>query len=179
MRSAHVVMAQRLHFPVILCQRFAVPFFRDNVSVGIGDKLKQRREELNLSVAQVAARVKMAASTLYELERGDQRSTAKLAALCRLYDLNPDWVEFNRGQRLLSPKPEIQVDQDTGRFQVHGLFTTPEEVEVGIEWGKLREPARSLLREQVRLIVAKQLREERAAKRRLRDDGEPGPAGTD
>lgn len=140
--------------------------------MSIGPKLRARRQEMKIAVAEAAKRVGMAPSTLYDLERGEQVSSTKLAALCSLYGLNPDWVEFNRGPRLATAgkAAAVSVERDE-EIQVHGMQTTPEEVELGIEWGKLGEPTRSIVREQIMMLVARQKREERAAKKRARPAG--------
>ncbi len=145
--------------------------------MSIGRKLKVRREELGLTVKQVAERVGMAGSTLYDLEREEQQSMTKLAALCKLYGLNPDWVEFSRGVRLLTEAP-TEAARKSATLTVHGMQVTPEEVEVGIEWGKLDEPARTAVRQQIYLLVADQVRRKRAAKRKSdrERDGDHGQA---
>ena len=164
-------MLETLRFPVIPCQRYSVTEFRYKFVMSIGKRLKQRRIEIGLEVADVAKRVGMAASTLYDLERGDQHSSAKLAALCRLYGLNPDWAEFNTGPRLLSElKGQQRVAEPAVRYTLHGMQVTPEEVEMGIEWGKLEEPARQLIRQRIYLLVAEQVRKRRSSKKRSDGD---------
>ena len=152
------------------CQRHAVTVSRDTAPMSIGKRLKERRLEKKLTVAQVADGCGMGHSTLYDIERGDQPSTTKLHLLCAFLGLNPLWVEFKRPPRLiadLSPAKESRKVQEprTG-YTLHGMQTTSEEVEFGIEWGKLDEPARSLVRQQVMLLVAEQVR----AKRRKAKD---------
>lgn len=142
--------------------------------MSIGSKLKTRRIELDLDVADVARRVGMSATTLYDLERGEQRSTTKLAALCRLYGLNSEWVEYDRGARLAAGEQSKtnRIAEGTARYTLHGMQITSEEVEFGIEWGKLDEPARTLIRQQVMLLVAEQVRRKRA-KRDAKPDDKP------
>lgn len=112
----------------------------------------------------------MAASTLYELERGDQRSSTRLHRLCKVLGLNIEFVEHGRGPRLLSEgKAPLRVEDQALTYSLHHMQITPEEVEFGIEWGKLEEPARSFVRQQVFLLVAEQ-------KRRARSNKQPDPA---
>jgi transcriptional regulator with XRE-family HTH domain len=126
----------------------------------IGQRLKDRRLELRLSVASVAHTVGMAPSTLYDVERGDQTSSTKLHLLCDLLGLNAHWVETGRGPRLAAQDARKSHDS-TPRQTLHGVPITAEEVELGVEWGKLEEPVRSAIRQQVMLLVAEQVRRKR------------------
>lgn len=130
----------------------------------IGNRLKERRKELRLSVAEVADAVGMAHSTLYDIERGDQESSTKLHLLCALLGLNPKWVETGRSTRLAQPA-EVgtthKVADAGARYTLHGMQITPDETELGIEWGKLDEPLRSAIRQQIYLLVAEQVRRKR------------------
>lgn len=131
----------------------------------IGQRLKDRRLELRLSVASVAHTVGIAPSTLYDVERGDQTSSTKLHLLCDLLGLNAKWVETGRGPRLAADLPTAQearkaIDSAI-RQSLHGVPITAEEVELGVEWGKLEEPVRSTIRQQIMLLVAEQVRRKR------------------
>lgn len=131
----------------------------------IGSRLKSRRKELKLQVAEVARAVGMAPSTLYDIERGDQASSTKLHLLCAFLGLNPRWVETERGPRLAEAATRIsevrKVAETVGRYTLHGMQITPEEAELGVEWGKLDEPLRGAIRQQVYLAVADQVRRRR------------------
>lgn len=143
--------------------------------MSIGSRLKGRRKELRLSVAEVADAVGMAHSTLYDIERGDQESSTKLHLLCAFLGLNPKWVETERGPRL-AERPDVgtthKVAEAAARYTLHGMQITPEETELGIEWGKLEEPLRSAIKQQIYLLVAEQVRR----KRRKDPPGEQRPS---
>lgn len=132
--------------------------------MGIGRRLKERRKELGLSVVVVAARAGLRPTTLYDIEREEQHSTTRLHALCKVLGLNQDWVETGRGTRI-APQPVVGEDmvKSDHKLTLHGMQITTEEVEFGIEWGKLEEPQKSLIREQVLLLVASQVRKKRTA----------------
>jgi len=70
-----------------------------------GERLKARRVELGVTVAQLARTAGIAASTLYDLERGVSRSSRQMHRLCSALGLNPDWVETGNGARLANEKP--------------------------------------------------------------------------
>ncbi len=107
----------------------------------------------------------MAPSTIYDLERGDQASTTKLHLLCALYGLRPKFVESGKGPRLatepLATDSPLRIAEPTHRYTLHGMQITEEEVQCGIEWGKLDEPARTFFRDQIMLTVAEQIRRKR------------------
>ena len=142
--------------------------------MSIGKRLKERRLEKKLTVAQVADGCGMGHSTLYDIERGDQVSTTRLHLLCAFLGLNPLWVEFKRPPRLLADLPTTKesrkVAESRTPYTLHGMQIAPEEVEFGIEWGKLDEPARSLVRQQVMLLVAEQVRAKRRKTKNPKDD---------
>ncbi len=90
----------------------------NNMDMNIGQRVKAARKKLGLSVAETAKRSGMAASTLYDLERGDQESTIKLPALARTLCVSVDWLETGRG-RMHTPggdNPGADLEQiTTGR----------------------------------------------------------------
>ena len=169
-----MLMASNLRFPVIGCQRYSVTESRYTDAMGIGRRIKERRKELKLRVEDVALRAGMRPSTLYDLEREEQHSTTRLHALCEVLGLSASWVESGKGARLAGARGESanRVAEEPPRYSLHGMQITPEEVEFGIEWGKLDEPARSLIRQQVMLMVAEQVR---AKRRKARTQADPKP----
>jgi DNA-binding XRE family transcriptional regulator len=87
--------------------------------MGVGTKIKTRREELKIAVAELANQVGLSRQTLYDLEREKQTSTTKLHLLCKVLGLNPDWVEYGRGPRLmLSPTNTVDTPADKGAHLV-------------------------------------------------------------
>jgi transcriptional regulator with XRE-family HTH domain len=135
-----------------------------------GQRLRRRREELKLTVKEVAQHSGLAVSTLYEIENGRQRGSTRMHALCKYLGLRVEYVETGRAPQLSSETARGRaVGEAAMPYTVHGMQTTPEEVEFGIEWGKLEEPARSLIRQQVMLLVAEQVRRNRLKKDGPRD----------
>lgn len=128
-----------------------------------------------MSVKEAAAKVGIATSTLYEVENGRQGGTSKIHLLCALYGLRPKWVEYGRGPRLIEDDDKKKstarsVGEPSPAYTLHGMQITPDEVEFGIEWGKLDEPTRSNIREYVLLLVAKQIRAHRSGLANSSDD---------
>ncbi len=85
-----------------------------------------------------------------------------------------EWLET--GTLPKEPIPGTLSARDTTSvLTVHGMNITPDEAELGIEWGKLREPARSQIRTMIYTLVAEQMRQERDGKAKRGKDGErPG-----
>ena len=158
-------MDGKLRDSVIGRQRDSVGSGGYRPDMGIGRRLQERRRELRLSVKDVAARAGMAPTTLYDLEREEQHSTTRLHSICKVLGLQVEWVESERGPRLVGKHDRNSArpaDADA-RVTLHGMQISADEVEVGIEWGKLQEPTRTLIRDQVYLMVADQVRKERVA----------------
>lgn len=63
----------------------------------IGQRIRARREEKNLEVSELAARVGLAPSTIYGLEGGASKSTTKLHRIAEVLDANVHWLETGRG----------------------------------------------------------------------------------
>lgn len=142
-----------------------------------GERIRIRRKELQLDVRDVARQAGLAVTTLYELENGRQRRSTRMHAVCAVLGLRDEYVETGRLPRLSSEAPESKVVKESqAKYMLHGMLTTDEEVEFGIEWGKLHEPARSLFKQQVLLLVAAQKRADREGrKRRQREDHDGDP----
>jgi transcriptional regulator with XRE-family HTH domain len=137
-----------------------------------GERIRRRREHLEWKVPFVAKKAGVAPSTLYEIENGRMRSSTRLHAICKVLGLRIEYVESGE-------LPELAADEPRGKYRIadaaptytfHGVQITPDEVEVGVEWGKLDEPARSLVRQQVLLMVAEQVRAKRRKAKEIRDD---------
>jgi transcriptional regulator with XRE-family HTH domain len=123
-----------------------------------GERIKARREELQMTVAALAKAAGIAPTTLYDLERGDQKSTTKLHRIAAVLGLSTDWVETGRGARLLETP---RVSDARAHYSVHGFMMTPEAARVAAEWEKLDEPMRSQVALIIESLVATQIRSKR------------------
>jgi transcriptional regulator with XRE-family HTH domain len=121
-----------------------------------GNRIRLRRQELQMSVAALARAVGMAPSTLYDLERGDMRTTTKLHRIAAALGLSIEWLESGRGSRL-SHAPG-KVSEPRANHSVHGFMITPEAARVAQEWEKLDEPMRAQLALIIESLVATQVR---------------------
>jgi len=139
-----------------------------------GQRIRIRRKELKIRVPDLAAKVGMAPTTLYELENGRQGGTTKIHLLCVALGLQPSFVENGRGARLVTERTEAErstgVAEPIARYTLYGMQVTSEEIEFGIEWGKLDEPWRGYFKQQVMLKVAEQKRAERNGKKKTDED---------
>ncbi|QRN55823.1 helix-turn-helix domain-containing protein [Dyella caseinilytica] len=70
-----------------------------------GDRIKERRIELGMEVAQLAKAAGIAASTLYDLERGDSQSSKKLYAIAEALGVRAAWLDTGKGPRLIPTMP--------------------------------------------------------------------------
>lgn len=86
MRNDHLLMAGKLRYSVISCQRHSVTDFRQDSGMLTGERIKRRRKELGMTAQDLADAAGIARTTLYDLERGDSKSTTKLHIFVRLVD---------------------------------------------------------------------------------------------
>jgi len=121
-----------------------------------GNRIRLRRQELQMSVAALARAVGMAPSTLYDLERGDMRTTTKLHRIAAALGLSIEWLESGRGSRLSHASGK--VSEPRANYSVHGFMITPEAARVAAEWEKLDEPMRAQVALIIESLVATQIR---------------------
>lgn len=69
--------------------------------MGIGERLKQVREEKKISVAAVASAAGVSRQAVYAWESGDTKSFkgSNLVAVAKLLDLSVEWLDTGKGER--------------------------------------------------------------------------------
>jgi transcriptional regulator with XRE-family HTH domain len=124
--------------------------------MAIGAKIKQRREELRLDIKEVAKAAGMGPTTLYDLERGDQKTTTRLHALCKVLGLNPDWVAYGRGQRLVQ-SDQKSVESPVSNTGIHDMAHLARDVfEIALILSSLNEPMRSSIIAMIHTVAGQQ-----------------------
>lgn len=103
-----------------------------------GQRIKERRKELQMTVAALARAAGIAPSTLYDLERGDAQASTRMHALCQTLGLNPQWVETGAGARLANGKPL----QNAVEIVIGGERLTPESARLAAQIERLDEVVR-------------------------------------
>lgn len=119
-----------------------------------GPRIKQCRKAAKMSVAELARRSGIAPTTLYDLERGESRSTTKLHRIAAVLQVNVTWLETGKGNPETSGMP-------TEATTLHGIAISEAGAHVGAEWDKLREPLRTQIQQLIETLVAGQKRGER------------------
>lgn len=71
--------------------------FRNTCAMGIGDRIRKRREALGVERKELAQRAGIAYSTLSDLELGHSQSTTKLHRIASVLQTNTRWLESGRG----------------------------------------------------------------------------------
>lgn len=80
------------------CQRHSVTEVRFNADMGIGKRIRERRQALKMSVKTLASKAGIAVSTLYDLERGDSNSTKQLHRVAIALKCSLHWLESGKGK---------------------------------------------------------------------------------
>lgn len=118
-----VAMARILRLSVINAQRHSVTDIRLNDPVTIGERIKGWREARKLTVEQLAAKVGLRPTTIYDLERGDSKSTKRLHVIADVLKVNVNYLETGKGApedldapRYQSPKDGWPFAFDRARF---------------------------------------------------------------
>lgn len=120
----------------------------------IGERIRTRRKDLRISVEELARAAELRPSTLYDLERGNSRSTTKLHLIAARLRVDVHWLEHGGTMTAL---PAAAAHANT----IHGLAISPEAARLAAEWEKLEEPARTQIRVMVESLVAAQVRKKR------------------
>ena len=74
--------------------------------------MKAARKDAGLSVVELSRLANLARTTIYDLERGDSRSTTRLPAIARATGYRSDWLETGGGLR------KTAADADEGESNV-------------------------------------------------------------
>ena len=122
----------------------------------IGERIKKRRKELAISVEELARAAELRPTTLYDLERGNSRSTTKLHLIAAKLRVDVHWLEH--GGTMQAVPAIVSALPAT----VHGYAISPEAARLAAEWEKLEEPARSQIQTMIESLVAAQVRSKRA-----------------
>lgn len=70
--------------------------------MSIGERVREAREAAKLSVVELAARAGLKPSTLYDLERGDSKSTTKLHRIAAATGYLVEYLETGRGPKTIN-----------------------------------------------------------------------------
>lgn len=122
----------------------------------IGERIKTRRKEIGMSVEALARAAGIGASTIYDLQRGDMRTTTRLHHVAAALGVTVAWLESGRGPRLTAAS--VASGEARAPYTVHGMLMTPEAARVAQEWEKLDEPMRTQVALIIESLVATQIR---------------------
>lgn len=98
----------------------------------IGLKLKKLREDLGLSLREVASRIDIDHSYISKIEKGKMPSLEKLKRLCDLYGVSVQSL-FGEETEVPSVLKELGVEWITHIQNMKGKKLTPEQVEKMVE----------------------------------------------
>lgn len=95
----------------------------------MGDRIKMKREENGLTMAELGSILGVQASAVNKWEKGHvsniKRST--IAQMAKLFDVNPVWLMGLDGGEIASYEPEIPTLKYVDHFQLEDLTLTEEE----------------------------------------------------
>lgn len=140
-------------------QRHSVTAFRLNMPMDLGARLRARRKELGLTLAQVAKGAELTTGTISDLEQGRQKGSTKLHRIAQVLGVNVAWLENEDGAKeqplgVREPAPPIPA-----RSLVHGILVTREGALLGAEFDKIEgDEYRQLVHDFVFGMVAAQVR---------------------
>lgn len=102
---AQVTTPESLRLSVGQCQRHSVTGIRENQLMTIGERIKKRREDCRMSVRTLARKAEIAPTTLYDLERGDSRSTTKLHLIADVLGVTTRYLETGKEPKEATAEP--------------------------------------------------------------------------
>lgn len=95
-------------------QRHSVTEIRSNVPVTIGDRVKEWRVKRKMTVEHLAEKVGLRPSTIYDLERGDSKSTKRLHVIAAVLRVNVHHLETGKGAPEEMAEPDYHAQQGDG-----------------------------------------------------------------
>lgn len=75
-----------------------------------GSRIKQRREALNMSQAQLSKKLKISQSAIALLENGRNQSTTKIIELAAILQTTPEWLLTGMKDKIMFTEPYVQSD---------------------------------------------------------------------
>ena len=126
----------------------------------LGDRLRAVRKERGLTLHRLSELSGLSPGAISDIERRRQQGTRKLAALAAALNVRAEWLESGRGPR--EDAPGVVTPAVTAIAWDAPI--TREEAQLGVEWGKLDEPARSQIRVMIESLVAQQKKAGRKGK---------------
>ena len=103
-----------------------------------GERIRDRRQELGMSVIQLAKAAGLKPSTIYDLERGDNSTSRRLHAICQTLGLNMAWAETGAGERLAR-----EIARESGlEISLHGERITAESARLAAQIERLDDITR-------------------------------------
>lgn len=116
----------------------------------IGHRIRARRKEIGISVKELAKRAGLAASTLYDLERGDSDSTTRLPEIAEHLRVHARWLSDGSGPKLLEDGHVVREPP------VPYSKYTQEAIFLANEIAQLPDALRKLLTTIVEVLVARE-----------------------
>ena len=111
-----------------------------------------------MSAAALSRAAGVAPSTLYDLERGDMRTSTKLHRIAEALKVSTEWLETGRGPR--TPPSSDKNSEQKAQYSVHGFMISAPAARIAAEWEKLENPMRAHVALIIESLVATQIRAE-------------------
>lgn len=108
------------------------------------ERLKELRKKLKLSQGEFGAKIGLSTSGVGEIERGTNKlSERNFAAICREYNVNPQWLRYGEGEMFSEPKDGLtklqeEYDLNEGDMAIIKSFLElpPEMRQMVLEFGR-------------------------------------------
>ena len=86
-----------------------------------GDRVKAARLHAKLSVTELARKVGLGKTTLYDIERGDQESSSRTASIAHVTRVNGMWLEVGKGSMLDEIEGSPPATRPAGEIEIPEL----------------------------------------------------------
>lgn len=81
------------------------------------EQIKLLRKKLELSQDEFAAQLGLSRNFVWMLEKGEREPSERtINDICRIFNVNPDWLKSGEGEMYLAPTREAEIAEMTARM---------------------------------------------------------------
>jgi len=86
--------------------------------MSLGERIKQVRKALNLTQREFGERIGMKQNSVAQVEMGRNTSEQTILTICRVFDVNEDWLRNGKGNEMFKRKPSNLLDGLAKEFNI-------------------------------------------------------------
>ncbi len=86
--------------------------------MSLGERIKQVRKALNLTQREFGEHIGMKQNSVAQVEMGRNTSEQTILTICRVFNVNEDWLRNGKGNEMFKRKPSNLLDELAKEFNI-------------------------------------------------------------